>query len=65
MADDGWIANRIAEVEAELARFQNAVAKGLCECAAYRERAARLSEGFCPHTAVATMRRIEGKHGTD
>ena len=24
-----------------------------CECAAFRERLARLKEGFCGHTAVA------------
>jgi len=31
----------------------------LCECAGFREPAARHPEGFCAHTAVAIMRRIE------
>lgn len=30
----------------------------LCECESFRDRAARLSEGFCAHTAVAIMRCI-------
>lgn len=31
----------------------------LCECASFKERAARHSEGFCSHTAVAIMRCID------
>ena len=31
----------------------------LCDCNAFQERAARHSESFCAHTAVAIMRCIE------
>jgi hypothetical protein len=31
----------------------------LCDCAKFKERAARHPEGFCGHTAVAIMRCIE------
>jgi hypothetical protein len=31
-----------------------------CECAAFKERAARNPEGFCAHAAVAIIRCIEG-----
>lgn len=30
-----------------------------CECSAFRERLARLGEGFCDHTAVAIMRCLQ------
>jgi hypothetical protein len=31
----------------------------LCDCASFRERAARHSESFCAHAAVAIMRCIQ------
>lgn len=30
----------------------------LCDCESFRDRAARLPEGFCAHTAAAIMRRL-------
>ena len=32
----------------------------LCDCAKFQERALRLPEGFCAHTAVAIMRCVQG-----